>query len=383
MHYPLDGLHKRGRTSNRGEEANMGKISRKDGKGKRNQINFAGKACWIGVDVHKSSYAVAILDEEGQRLEFSTVAEPKKLLGQLVHMGMTIKGLTYESGPCGYGLAWACQEMGIEVVVAAPSRIPRPVSKTGKTDRLDSMKLVEFLARGMLQGIAVPSREEFALREMERARQRLVKRRREARQNIRAFFLRNGLEEPPGLGNWSAMSLRELQDMFLPEYLRLSLDSYLEEHASILALLATITKQLAQATLEQGHGEQIKNLRTIPGIGETIAHTFTAEIFRPERFERAEAICAYVGLAPIISQSGSGKERARLRPVGQRYLRSILVESAWRLIAVEASYRDFYNRIRNKTGLSQKAITAVARKLLVLVWRIAIESRPYRPASIP
>ena len=40
MHYPLDGLQKRGSASSRGEEANMGKISRKDGKGKRNQINL-------------------------------------------------------------------------------------------------------------------------------------------------------------------------------------------------------------------------------------------------------------------------------------------------------------------------------------------------------
>ena len=364
------------------KEANIDTITRKNGKEKRNQINFGGKSCWIGVDVHKASYAVAFLSEEGQRHTFSTVAEPRKLLHQLLHMGMTVKALTYESGPCGYGLAWACQEMGIDVVVAAPSRIPRPVSKTGKTDRLDSMKLVELLARDMLPGIAVPSREEFALREMERARQRLVKRRREARQNIRAFLLRNGLEEPSGLDNWSAAPLRVLQEMVLPVFLRLSLDSYLEEHATILASLATITKQLAHATLEQGHGERIKNLRTIPGVGEIIAHTFIAEIFRPERFKRAEDICAYVGLAPITSQSGSGKQKAWLRPVGQRYLRSILVESAWRLIAVETSYRDFYNRIRNRTGLSQKAITAVARKLLVLIWRIAIEGRAYRPASI-
>jgi hypothetical protein len=36
--------------------------------------------------------------------------------------------------------------MEIPVLVAAPSRIPRPASKTGKTDRLDSIKLAEFLA---------------------------------------------------------------------------------------------------------------------------------------------------------------------------------------------------------------------------------------------
>jgi transposase len=363
------------------KEANMSKVAKVRGKETREQLNFDGKACWIGVDVHKVNYAVAILDEEGQQLEFSTPAEPKKLLLQLLKMGMTIKALAYESGPTGYSLAWACQESGIPVLVAAPSRIPRPVSKTGKTDRLDSMKLVEFLARDMLKGIAVPSREEFALREMERVRQRLVKKRRDVRQNIRAFLLRNGLEEPTGLDSWGIAALQALQEIPLPEYLRLSLDSYLEEHANILASLVKITRQLEKAAVAQGHGERIKNLRTIPGVGVTIAHTFTSEIFRPERFKRAEDICAYVGLAPITSHSGSGKEKAWLRPVGQRYLRSILVESAWRLIAAETSYRDFYNHIRNKTGLIQKAITAVARKLLVLIWRIAIEGRPYRPAT--
>ena len=360
----------------------MNKIAKRQSKEKWWQVSFDGRSCWVAVDVHKVNYAVALLAEDGQRLEFSTLADPKKLLLQLLKTGMSIKALAYESGPCGYGLAWACQEMGIPVLVVAPSRIPRPITKSGKTDRLDSVKLVEFLARDMLQSIAIPNREEFALREMERVRQRLIRKRRDVRQNIRAFFLRNGLEEPPSLSSWGTGSLRALREMVLPEYLCISLDIYLEEHANILASLARLTKELEKAAIELGHGEQIKNLRTIPGVGATIAHTFTSEIFRPERFKRAEDICAYVGLAPITSHSGSGKEKSWLRPVGQSYLRSILVESAWRLIAAEASYRDFYNRIRNKTGLPQKAITAVARKLLVLIWRIAIERRPYRPVAV-
>ncbi|MDR0827966.1 MAG: IS110 family transposase [Desulfovibrio sp.] len=359
----------------------MDTVTNKRCKGKREQTDFAGKVCWVGVDAHKSSYAVAVSSEDGQRLEFSTPAEPKKFLLQLLKMGMVVKALTYESGPTGYGLAWACQESGIPVVMAAPSRIPRPVSKTGKTDRLDSMKLVEFLARDMLKGIAIPSREEFALREIERARQHLVKRRREARQNIRAFLLRNGLEEPPSLTSWTLTSIRVLQEMPLAENLRLSLDSYLEDHANILESLSRITKQLAEAADKLGHGERIKNLRTIPGVGVTIAHTFISEIFRPERFKRAEDICAYVGLAPVTSHSGSSKERAWIRQVGQRYLRSILVEAAWKLVASEGYYRDFYNRIRSRTKFPQKAIVAVAHKLLVLIWRIAIGGRPYRPAT--
>jgi transposase len=360
----------------------MQTIAKKHGKRKLEQVDFVGKTCWVGVDVHKSSYAVAILDEEGQRFEFSTLAEPKKLLLQLLQMGMIIKALVYESGPTGYSLAWACQESGVPIVVAAPSRIPRPITKSGKTDRLDSMKLVELLARDMLRSICIPSREEFALREIERARQRLVKHRREVRQAIRSFLLRNGLKEPPHLDTWGASAIHDLREMPLPEYLRLSLDSYLEEHSRILASLAHITKQLSRATIQQGHGEKIKQLRTIPGVGVTISHTFISEIFRPERFTRAEEICAYVGLAPMTHHSGSGKEQAWIRPVGQRYLRSLLVEASWRLIGIDDYYRDFYNRMRSKTNLPQKAITAVARKLLVLLWRIGMEGRPFRPVTV-
>ena len=82
----------------------MNMIAKQSGKRKRAQVDFTGKACWVGVDVHKSSYAVAILDEDGQRQEFSTLAEPKRLLVQLLKMGMYIQALVYESGPCGYGL---------------------------------------------------------------------------------------------------------------------------------------------------------------------------------------------------------------------------------------------------------------------------------------
>ena len=82
----------------------MNNAAKRRGKEKREKANFAGKACWVGVDVHKANYAVAILDGDGRRLEFSAPAEPKKLLLQLLKMGVTVKALAHESGPAGYGL---------------------------------------------------------------------------------------------------------------------------------------------------------------------------------------------------------------------------------------------------------------------------------------
>jgi len=100
-------------------------------------------------------------------------------------------------------------------------------------------------------------------------------------------------------------------------HLRLTLDSYLRQLEFTLQVIEGTKIALSREILSQGKEEQIKNLKTIPGVGDTISQTFTVEIFRSERFDHAEEICAYVGLAPIVSQSGQSKGTARLHRVGQ------------------------------------------------------------------
>lgn len=345
-------------------------------KGKK--VDLRGKRCYIGVDVHKLTYYAALLSEDGLRVEFSSPANPDGLLDKIQGMGVEIICLAHESGPTGYELAWRCQERGIPVIVAATTKIPRKITVGGKTDRLDGIKLAEYLARGMLQGIAIPTREEFGLRELERGRQQLVSSRREPRQRIKSFLLKNGISAPDGLSHWSNAALEELGNMPLEVHLKMVLESYLRQLRFVCEEAEVVKKSISEELVKQEHVETVRYLRTIPGVGETVANTFVSEIFRPERFQREEEICAYVGLAPITSQSGQSKAKASLRHAGQRYLRSILVESAWALVRKEAHYRRIYVKLVNRTNLPQKAIVAVARKLLVIMWRVAVEKRGYR-----
>ena len=354
----------------------MKKVAQKNLK-----VDFQGTRCYVGVDVHKSTYYVAILSEDGRRLEFSTPSDPDALIYKLLSMGMEITGLAHETGPTGYELAWACQDAGIPVTVAGASKIPRPVTASGKTDRLDCIKLATFLAKDMLKSITVPTRDEHSLREIERRRQQLVYSRAKLRQRIKSFLLKNSILEPHGLKTWNKSALRALQEMQIPPFLRIALHSYIHELEFVVEQLAALKRMLADAICTQGKQELVTNLRTVPGVGETVAHTFVAEIFRPERFNRPEEIAAYVGLAPITSHSGVGKCTATLRNVGQRYLRCILVEAAWQMITKEPHYRAVYSKIYSRTGLPQKAIVAVARKILLILWRIAVENRPYTPAT--
>lgn len=343
------------------------------------KVDLKGKRCYVGVDVHKTTYYAALLSEDGLRMQFSCPAKPCALVSKIQGMGVDIIALTHESGPTGYELAWHCQDAGIPIVVAAASKIPRKITPDSKTDRLDGMKLAEYLACNMLCKTTIPTREEFALRELERRRQQLVRSRRKLRQQIKSFLLKNGIASPAGLRHWSGEALRELEAGGLSNAsLRLTLDSFLRELGFISMELKETQENLSQELSRAGKEELLSNLRTIPGVGVTVSQTFAAEIFSPERFDRAEEICAYVGLAPITSQSGLSKPKARIVHTGQTYLRSILIESAWTLIRKDPHYHSIYTKLTGRTNLPQKAIVAVARKLLVIIWRVSVENRPYR-----
>lgn len=93
---------------------------------------FSG-SIFVGVDVHKKSYSVSILDEEGTDKTFSMPAEPHDLVKKLLMTGCPVNQVVYEAGPCGFGLYRTLMANGMPAAVAAPTRMPRPISRTGKT----------------------------------------------------------------------------------------------------------------------------------------------------------------------------------------------------------------------------------------------------------
>jgi transposase len=162
----------------------------------------------------------------------------------------------------------------------------------------------------------------------------------------------------------------------------LTIDSHVRElewHVSERKLVMKDLKEVLEGSRLQ---ERVKNLCSVPGVGPLTAKTFCLEIFRPERFNRPEALTSYLGLAPMVRHSGSGKAKARLRPVGQKRLRSLLIEAAWIWKRKDAYTADWYRRLFSRHGVAQKAIAALARKLAVILWRVCLERRSYRPGVV-
>ena len=342
-----------------------------------------GNQVWVGVDVHKTTYHVAVLRGDGLVKDWSATASPQLLVKQLRSWEVEIGSVAYEAGPTGFGLARALEEAGIKAIVAPPSRIPRPVSKGAKTDRLDCIALAIYASKGMLKSIALPSRDQEAKRSLGRRRDQISREVRRTRQRIKSFLLVNGIAEPAGLRGWSNKGIEGLRTLELPEGHRYTLDSLLLDLDHHLVSRQIVDEQLKQ--LIDHHEDDRKAvdcMQTVPGVGIVTATKFRLEIFDPQRFRHPKEVACLVGLAPMDRRTGHQKGQAKLKPSGQKELRSLLVEAAWRLRAQEKWAREFYNRVLAANRIPQKAIVALARKLCIILWRICVETRPYRTSAV-
>lgn len=335
---------------------------------------------FVGVDVHAKSCHVALQRPDGLAYTWVAPPRPSALIDKLRASGLRIGAIAYEAGPTGFSLAREAKAAGFAVIVAAPSKIPRAVSRGAKTDRLDCRKLANYAARGTLKPIAVPSEKEEAQRTLLRRRHQIVDDLRKVKQRIKSLLPYLGVQEPAGLAHWSAGAVAALPKPPLEPEAKETLASHPRTMKFHQAELKSVEARLA-TSMEQDHQVVVHCLRSVPGVGAVVASTFRPEMFRPERVARAEEVASYLGLAPIVSQSGAGKARGRIGPVGQKRLRSLPIEAAWIWKAKDPGARATYGRIPSRRGLPQKAITALARRLGMILWRICLERRPYRPCA--
>lgn len=333
-----------------------------------------GVNIWVGVDVHKKSYSVAVLSNNGVWHCFTTPADNSGLIKQFQERGINVTCLVYEAGLTGFGLCRECRKAGIEAMVVAAVRIPRPIGKTAKTDKIDCMKLAEYLAKGLLKSIHVPTVAQEARRAKVRRRNQMASEIAKLKTRIKSFLTVHSLPEPQGLTTaWSRVSVNALSDMAMNSDLRYVLDSYLRELEFLVAEKGLLEKELKANFLPT-----VDVLQSVPGVGPITSATFRAEVMEAGRFQSADKLSGFLGLAPVISQSGASSGTARLVPSGQSQLRSKLVEAAWILKTKEPWAQAFYNRVLYHSGKAQKAIVALARKLAIILWRLLLENRPYQ-----
>jgi len=121
-------------------------------------------------------------------------------------------------------------------------------------------------------------------------------------------------------------------------------------------------------------------LTTIAGIGPQTAARLVAELGDPANFRSAGALAAYIGVIPGLRQSGKRMgTRAGLTPIGHAALRANLWMPVLTGVRKNPWLRAYYQRLLARGKLPKVALVAAMRKLLVAVYTVAKQRRPFLP----
>jgi transposase len=291
----------------------------------------------------------------------------------------------YEAGRDGFWLDRALRANGIENLVVDSSSIEVPRrARRRKTDRLDLGKLMALLLRwadGERKAwsvVRVPSPEAEDVRQLSRAIERLKAERGQHRARIHSLLAKQGLrlaaiggrvwtERVAQLKTWDGASLgRWLQRDLVDAGARLA-----QVEAQLKALKAERDALVAKS--DTPVAVKARRLAELGAIAAESAFVFATELFGWRAFSNRRELAGAVGLTGTPWRTGNTVRDQGLSKAGNRRMRTMLVEIAWCWLRYQpdsALARWWQARCAKSRGRTRKvAIVALARKLLVALWR--------------
>lgn len=254
------------------------------------------------------------------------------------------------------------------VTVAHPLGVKLIAAARVKTDGRDTIKLARLLAANLIPPVWVPPAPVRELRALVTHRKRLVQQRTQARNRLHAVLHRHNLTAPDGKpfavhqrAWWLALDLAPSEQVRVRQDLDL-LDT-------LQRLISEVETELGRLSTCSPWVEQVPFLVQLPGIGVLTAMIVLAAIGDITRFPSARHLVGYAGLGTSVHDSGQVHRGGRITKEGRSELRGALVEAAWVAIETHAHWKAQFARLSARIG-PQKAIVAIARKLLVAIWHV-------------
>ncbi len=337
--------------------------------------SYAGKDVFIGIDVHKRTYCVAVVVEGTLVKKWQTMAVPEQLARQLQgYFPAANLYSAYEAGFSGFVLHRELESAGMKNVVVNAAGIETSVHNRVKTDKQDALKLASLLEAGRLRGIRVPSKKQEAQRLLTRTRQQLIEERTAVKNKIRMKCHQMGLIAADEQRQMSHKLVQELLEKSVLQELNLVIEAYWQVWKTLDAQLKKLEEELKHQA-QSDPNEEI--YRSAPGIGPLGARILSNELGDMSQFNNERQLFSYTGLTPCEQSSGDNIRRGHITRQGNSRVRWVLCEAAWRAIRTDPSLKECFERLYPRTG-KKKAIVAIARKLIGHIRSALRQGREYR-----
>ena len=290
----------------------------------------------------------------------------------------------FEAGRDGFWLHRLLIAHGVANHVMEPTSIlVNRRARRAKTDRLDAQGLLRVLVayrRGdhhVCSVVRVPSPEEEDAKRQHREREHLVQERVRIGNRIQGLLATQGIRKRLSLRSWDR-DLKALQTgdgRPLPLHLHAELNRLRRRLVMTLEMIREVEAEREQELVEKKNDpatDTIRALCRIRGIGKNVATVLTREVFY-RSFSNRRQIASYVGLAPMPFQSGEVDRDRTISRAGNPRARTTIIQFAWLWLRYQpdsALARWFRERVGNLQGRTRRiAIVAMARKLLIAIWR--------------
>ena len=305
---------------------------------------------------------------------------------------VTRLAVAFEAGRDGFWLARWLRARGVEAHVIHPTSVAvSREHRRAKTDRLDT-ELLKRAFLGWLRGerghcsmAAIPSLEEEDARRANRERESLVAERTRVINRIRGCLARLGIRAfKPTLRR----APERLEGLRTPEGDALPPNtlSELRRDMARLRLIRDQVKELEAARTERleaapasGQNAMVRLLARVIGVGVETADMLVHEILSRGLRDR-RAVARYAGLTGAPDESGARRREKGLAKAGNARVRRGMIQLAWRFLVFQkqSALAQWY-RARTadaRPGTRKTLIVALARKLLLALWRFATTGEP-------
>jgi transposase len=315
---------------------------------------------YAGVDLHARSLFLSILDRDGQnRFARNLPAAPGPFLRavQPFRDGLVVG---CECMHCWYWLADTCRDANIAFALGHAWGMKAVHGSKTKCDRHDAEAIARLLRGGNFPLAYAYPRERRSLRDLLRARLRLVRQRADLYRHVHTARRQANL--PPVSNDVKYKSKRadvtaDIGDPFVRRRV--------EADLGLLEPLDTTIRHL-EAEIEEAAREhyptELAVLQSTPGVGPVLSLTILLEIDTVARFDTRQQFCSYARLCGAVQESDGKRVGIGNRKAGNAWLKWAFSEAAVLSAQKDERLGRLLERLASKLG-KPKALSALAHKL--------------------
>lgn len=344
---------------------------------KTSKSSFADKDIYVGIDVHKKKWVVTVRTYDLELKTFGMPPEAEDLEKFLTtNYKDALLHIVYECCFAGFWIYDYFHQKAYDIIVTPTNRIYRDGSIV-KTDKIDSRKLAFQHSRGLLREVKVPKMKIREYKYIFRIYDKEKKREGQILRQIKSILEQknHGLKWE----KWNKEFIEKLKEVrFEEDIFNRKFSQLIREYEYVKEQIKDSEKRIKEIGEDEELKEKVMRLENINGIGKISAVRLVVYLFdREDRFRSGEKLVHYLGLTPGEKSSGESIIRSRTGLVGNREFRAIIIQLAWVAVRKDGSLLNKFERVYKSSGSKQKAIVAVARKLMTKVHAVIRKEEEY------